>query len=264
MPLLVRDATPADYEVFVRLFPELRVPDPVLTQAQFEERMLPNTVIAIGGEPVEALGYANWRLYGATAHVVHVVVDPRARRRGVGRFMMEEVRRRAVGSGAKRWYLFVKVDNGPAIQLYERAGLVVERRGWPMIADWSALKKLEGAAGTWIFEPTLEEASQFARYHGVDPERLDMFRARAGAIFAALRDDAGICALAVFDPAFPSVCPILVTRPEDGRSLFDVFFLHAQHPDVHLCVDDAALADALYKCGAKLEYEVLRMGGALG
>src|SRR5579872_7354313 len=118
MPLFVRDATPADYEVFASLFPELRVPDPVLTQAQFEERMLPNTVVAMDGEPAKGVGYANWRFYGTTVHVVHVVVDPRAWRRGIGRLMMEEVRRRAVAKGATRWYLFVKADNVPAIRLY--------------------------------------------------------------------------------------------------------------------------------------------------
>jgi GNAT superfamily N-acetyltransferase len=264
MSLLVRDATPADYEVFARLFPELRVPDPVLTQAQFEERMLPNTIIATGGEPVETVGYANWRLYGTTAHVVHVVVDPRAWRRGVGRLMMEEIRRRVVARGATRWYLFVKADNEPAIRLYQHVGLALERRGWPTVANWSALKTLECSVGTSTFEPTLEEASRFARDHGVDPERLAIFWARAGAVFVALRDDAGICALATFDPAFPSICPILVTRPEYARPLFDLFFPHAQHPHVHLCVDDAALADALFKCGAKLEYETLRMGAPLG
>jgi hypothetical protein len=133
-----------------------------------------------------------------------------------------------------------------------------------MVADWSALKTLECSAGTSTFEPPFEEASRFARDHGVDPERLALFRARAGAVLAALQDRAGICALATFDPAFPSICPILVTRLEYARPLFDVFFPHAQHPNVHLCVDDAALADALLKCGAKLEYETLRMGASLG
>jgi hypothetical protein len=85
MPLSARDATPSDYEVFARLFPGLQVPDPLLTQAQFEgERMLPNVIIAEDGD---RLGYAYWRSYGSTAHVVHVVVDPRAWRRGVGRLL---------------------------------------------------------------------------------------------------------------------------------------------------------------------------------
>jgi ribosomal protein S18 acetylase RimI-like enzyme len=260
MPLSARDATPADYAVFARLFPELKVPDPVLTQEEFEQRMLPNTIIAEDGEPV---GYAFWRFYGAMVHVSHVIVDPRAQRRGVGRFMMEEIRRRTLGKGSTRWYLNVKADNTPAIRLYERVGLSVEQRGWSMRVDWSALRTLEGSTGTWRFAPTLEEASRFARERGIDPERLAMFRARPGVVFAALRNDAGTCALATFDPSFPSICPIAVIHPKHARPLFDAFLPHALHPYVRLCVDDEALVKALVLCGAKVEWETLRMGASL-
>jgi GNAT superfamily N-acetyltransferase len=262
MPLSARDATPSDYEVFVRLFPELQVPDPLLTQAQFEERMLPNVIIAEDGDP---LGYAYWRFYGSTAHVVHIVVDPRAWRRGVGRLLMEEVRQRAVAKGSLRWYLNVKADNTPAIRLYEHAGLLFEQRGWPMVADWSVLKTLKGSTGTWKFEPSLEEASRFAREHRIDPERLAMFRARPGVVFAALRDEAATCALAAFDTGFPGICPIAMISLEHAKPLFDALFPHARHPHVHICVEgDAALAETLRHSGAKVECETFRMGAALG
>jgi hypothetical protein len=90
-----------------------------------------------------------------------------------------------------------------------------------------------------------------------------MFRARPGVVFAALRNDAGTCALATFDPSFPSICPIAVIHPKHARPLFDAFLPHALHPYVRLCVDDEALVKALVLCGAKVEWETLRMGASL-
>ena len=262
MNLLARDATTADYELFARLFPALEVPDPVLTTAQFEEHMLPNVVVAEDGQ--QPLGYAHWRFYGATVHVVHVVVEANARRRGVGHFLMEEVRRRASAKGCTRWYLNVKAENTPAMRLYERSGLSVEQRGWSMLAAWSVLRALQGPTNIRKSEPSPEEVSRFARQHGLDPERLALVRARPGVVFVALRDDAGTCALAAFDPAFPSLYPIAVTRPAHARPLFDALFPHARDPHVNIFVEgNAALAEALHQVGAKLNFETLRMGASL-
>jgi hypothetical protein len=134
-----------------------------------------------------------------------------------------------------------------------------------MVADWSVLKTLKGSTGTWKFEPSLEEASRFVREHRIDPERLAMFRARPGVVFAALRDEAGTCALAAFDTGFPSICPIAMIRLEHAKPVFDALFPHARHPHVHICVEgDAALAETLRHSGAKVECETFRMGAALG
>jgi len=39
--------------------------------------MLSSTIVANNG--ARPVGYAHWRLYGPTAHIVHVVVAPEAR-----------------------------------------------------------------------------------------------------------------------------------------------------------------------------------------
>jgi GNAT superfamily N-acetyltransferase len=258
----VRDATTADYDAFTRLFPALQVPDPLLTAAQFEEQVRPNVIIAEDGEPV---GYAHWRIYGATVHLVHLVVDAGARRRGVGRMLIDEVRRRAFTKGCSRWYLNVKADNVPAIRLYERSGLSLEQRGWSMVADWSALLALPGPTGALDVEPSAEAVSQFARDHGIDPERLALVRARPGVAFVALRAEAGTCALAAFDPTGAGIYPIAVGNPEHAQPLFEALFAHALHLRVNLFVEgNDALADALRNGGAKPHFEFLRMGASLG
>ena len=262
MSLSIRDATPADHGAFAGLFPELQVPDPLPSPAQFEERMLPNVVMAEDG--ARSVGYAHWRLYGSTAHVVHVVVAPGARGRGVGRALLQELRGRARALGATRWYLNVKADNVSAIRLYERAGLSVEQRGWSLSATWASLAQLEGSTGAVRVEPSDEETSAFARRHSLDPERLTLARGRPGVVFAALREPGGLCALGVFDPAFPGVYPIAVAHPRHARPLLDAFLPHSRAAHVHLSVEgDAALADVLRGAGATSSYEFLRMGAPL-
>jgi hypothetical protein len=177
---------------------------------------------------------------------------------------MDEVRRRAAAGRGSRWYLNVKADNAPAIRLYERAGLSVEQRGWSMRADWAVLAALPGPTHTLQVEPSTEQVSRFALQQGLDPERLALVRARPGVVFVALRDHAGPCALAAFDPAFPGIYPVAVTRPEHARPLFDALRPHARDPHVNLFVEgNAVLAGALLGAGAKLSFETLRMGASL-
>jgi ribosomal protein S18 acetylase RimI-like enzyme len=263
MGLSLRDGAPADYPTFARLFPALEVPDPLLTAAQFEERMLPNLVIAVDDDvPV---GYAHWRLYGTTAHVVHVVVEESARGHGVGRALLEGVRGRVVTAACRRWYLNVKATNTPAIRLYERAGMTVEQRGWSLRAAWADLVALPGTATASPLEPSPEQQEDLAREHGMDAERLAQVRARPGVVFVALQEASKPVAFAAFDPAFPGIYPIAVGRSEHARVLFDALHPHANGPQVNIFVEgNAALAKVLRDGGATLSFEILRMGAALG
>jgi GNAT superfamily N-acetyltransferase len=228
MSLSIRDATAADYEVFARLQPALETPDPLLTAPQFAERMLPNVVLACdAGQPI---GYAHWQFYGAIAHVSQIVVGADARRRGAGRLLMQELRRRAWAGGCTRWYLNVKAGNAVAIRLYERSGLMIEQRGWALECDWVDLRALEGLGSPVIFEPSAAEVARFARQQTIDPERLAVVRARPGRVFIAMRDTDGICALAAFDPDFPGIYPIAVARVEHARALFEALAPQSRAP----------------------------------
>jgi hypothetical protein len=72
------------------------------------------------------------------------------------------------------------------------------------------------------------------------------------------------CPLAVFDPAFPGIYPLGVTRPAHARPLFEAIDSHARPPYTNVCVEgDAPLADTLLAAGATPTFENLRMGAAL-
>ena len=67
--LRVRPARPADHAAFVRLFPELAVDDPTLDEAQFVQKVMPETVVleaAEGPDPTRMVGYAFFQIMKST------------------------------------------------------------------------------------------------------------------------------------------------------------------------------------------------------
>ncbi|MDB4994794.1 MAG: hypothetical protein JWM74_2226 [Myxococcaceae bacterium] len=262
----VRLAMSSDYDAFARLFPELAVPDPVPTEAQFE-KMLPRVVVLSEGDDI--LGYAFWQVYGTTAHVVHVVVAPNARGRGAGARLMANVRERVIAEGCVRWYLNVKKDNAPALRLYEREGLRHAVEAMTMRLPWTAVDALGSAAITGIeaFEPSPSDDAAIAARFGIHRERIALLRARPGFVLRALREaqHAGVLVgFTAFDPSFSSAYPFRVARPELARPLFEALRPHARQPELVVSVEgDPALAHALVTAGGRVDFELVQLGAAL-
>ena len=263
MSLAVRDATPEDYPVFARLFPALAVHDPLLTPAQFAARMLPTVIVV--EDAAEPIGYSFWQVHGPRAHVVHVVVDERARGRGAGRALMEEVRLRVLAEKCSRWVLNVKQDNARAIRLYERCGLAIEQEGWTVVAEWSRLASLPAFEGeVTAYTPDRSEDPDLAARFGETPERLRILRSRDGIVLLGLREAGAAVAFAAFNPALPGVYPVRLARVELARPLFDGLRGNARDGLVQVSVEgDHALFDALKACGAQVRHATYRMGAAL-
>jgi GNAT superfamily N-acetyltransferase len=267
----VRDATVDDYPVFVRLFPELGVEDPVLTPEQFATRMLPRVVIveSDGAGASPSVGYASWNVYGRLAHLGNIVVDPSARGQGAGRALLDAVRERARAASCDRWYLNVKQDNTSALALYGRAGFEVERESWAIATAWSALAALPAAPGdAEPFEPTGETDAEVGADIGFPAERIALLRARPGEVLAAFREPGGgrVVAFAAFDPSFPGVYPVGVApgRTRLLGSLFERLRLHARQDPVNVVVEgNEQIRDALVAVGARVTYALYRMSGPL-
>lgn len=117
----IRDARAEDHELFSRFFAELRVPDVTPDAARWVGELAPGAFF-IEDEGV-AVAYCSAFARGEAGHVVHVVVDPRQRRRGLGRALMDEAARRLRAAGCRRWFLNVRVDNPSAIALYGGLGM---------------------------------------------------------------------------------------------------------------------------------------------
>jgi GNAT superfamily N-acetyltransferase len=268
---VARAGQSSDYGVYARLFPELGVDDPLLSPEQFAERMLPRVLVLEGASEeaagASAAGYASWQVYGETAHVVHVVVDPRARRQGAGHTLMEAVRARALADGCTRWMLNVKAENAPAIRLYERCGLAIERQGWAVLTAWSQLRALPEARTHAVpFVPSCDEDGSLAVRLDLPTERIALLRRRTGVVLLGLREDSEPVAFAAFDPAFPGIYPLRVARVDLARPMFDLLGSHASSGEDRVFVvveGDRALLDALMAVGASVRHAFLRMGGVV-
>ena len=83
-------------------------------------------------DDTEIIGYAGLDHGGEISDVMTIAVHPKARGRGLGRHLLDELLTRAARSGARRVMLEVRADNLSAVRLYERSGftLVQTRRGY--------------------------------------------------------------------------------------------------------------------------------------
>jgi GNAT superfamily N-acetyltransferase len=259
----VRRATVEDHAAVRRLFAELGVPDPPPEQDGFAGHWLPRVIVACDGDDV--VGYAHWRIYGRTAHVVHVVAAPEMRTRGVGRALMEAVRGAVRAEGCTRWYLNVKRDNAPALRLYARHGMAIERELWAMEIAWAQVDTLAGEREVAAYTPDPEEEAAIAARFALDRDRLASLRAH-GLKVLALREGGEPAACAAFAPQFPGAAVFCVARAGLARPLFEGCRAHAdlaRFDFIRLVVDsDRALVDALVAVGAKITFELFQMGAS--
>jgi GNAT superfamily N-acetyltransferase len=261
-----RRATAADHAAVRRLFAELGVPDPPPEAEGFAQHWLPRVIVACDGacDGDEVVGYAHWRIYGGTAHVVNVVAASAARGRGVGGALMDAVRAAVRAEGCTRWYLNVKRDNAPALRLYARHGMAIERELWAMEIAWAQVDSLAGDREAAAYTPGPEEDAAIADRFALERDRLASLRARPGTKVIALREGGAPAAYAAFEPQFPGAAVFCVARVALARPLFEGCRAHAdlaRFDFLRLVVDGArALAEALVAGGAKITFELRQMG----
>jgi len=84
------------------------------------------------GEDGELCGYLIVSRYVDAWHVMNVAVAPDFRRRGIATTMLDRLFELTAGDGRRGYTLEVRVSNGDAIRLYERAGFRARgiRRGY--------------------------------------------------------------------------------------------------------------------------------------
>ena len=266
MTFTVRPATPDDHPGFARLFLELGVHDPTPNAEEFAITLLPRVLVLHEGG--ETLGYIYWQVYGVTAHVTHLVVDPRVRGRGAGRALIEAMRAHVLAEGCARWYLHVKRDNGAAIHLYEACGLRSQLETWALHLTWTQIATLPRPALTLrVFTPTADDDARISARFDIDVERLARLRSWPRRVFVGLREGETIVAFVAFDPKNGTAHSFRYSRPEIAWLLLDALRAHAspEGPEaLQFSVEnDRPLVDALLASGAAVVHEILRMTAEL-
>lgn len=106
------------------------------SRKMFEGELGKSTSICVGAferePPWELLGYLVVSRYVDAWHIMNVAVDPRHRRRGIARVLLNELFARTADSAMRGYTLEVRVSNAGAIRLYEQLGFVIRgrRRGY--------------------------------------------------------------------------------------------------------------------------------------
>jgi ribosomal-protein-alanine N-acetyltransferase len=119
----VRSAREGDLDRIARL-EETAFQDPWPREMLAYELAHPHAVLLVASRCEEEApdAYAAFRHAAGEAELLRVGVDPEARRAGLARALLIEGLERLVRLGVQVCFLEVRVDNAPAIQLYESLG----------------------------------------------------------------------------------------------------------------------------------------------
>jgi ribosomal protein S18 acetylase RimI-like enzyme len=258
----LRPADADDYASFARLFPELGIDDPLPTPTIWASAFVPYTLVALDGSDV--VGYCYAQEYDDTGYVRHLVVAPSARRRGVGRALMEATAQRLRAAGKTGWRLNVGATNGPAHALYSALGLRRLYASTAVRVPWGCLAALPAARAAVRELPAARDA-EIERLFALPRGQLGPARATKRLVLGALADDGACVGLAVFSPAFPGAFPFRILDPGATRPLLEAMRPHVEAvPYVNLVIDDdAPLVSLLMSTGAEPRADFLHFGGAL-
>jgi ribosomal-protein-alanine N-acetyltransferase len=131
--LAVRLATFQDLEAISRL-EEVAFKDPWPADMLACELAHPQALLLLAsrGEGDPPAGYAAFRHAAGEAELLRLAVLPGERRRGIARVLVAEGLERLVREGIQVCFLEVRVDNEPAVALYEHLGFarIGRRRGY--------------------------------------------------------------------------------------------------------------------------------------
>lgn len=259
----VRAAVNADYDAFARLFRQLGVPDPTPSQEKWEREIAPRTLVAVSEGAV--VGYCFVQTLRDTGYVRHLVSDASARRRGVGRTLMNAVRSRFRAEGCTRWCLNVRPDNVAALGLYRALGMEVAYPSTAMSIAWIDVPRLPDGPGRAVVDPLLDARVE-ARF-GLPAGQLADTRTRVGYVVLTLVEGAEVVGVAAFDPSFPGAFPFRVAGPSCVRSLLTGMRPHARTEDLEVRIvieDGAAVEDSVLAAGGTVRLRMLHLRGALG
>jgi GNAT superfamily N-acetyltransferase len=263
-PLIsIRRATIDDYAAFARLFPELGVDDPVPSPEAWARAYVPFTRVAT--DDAEVLGYCYCQEYDDSGYVRNVAVAPGARRRGVGRALMEATARHLRVLGKTHWRLNVGPKNGAAIALYESLGMRTLYPSRAVRVPRTSLAALP-AAGTRVrILPPAREA-EVERLFGLPRGQLGSLRDIGRLLFEAVAGPTTPClGLAVFAPTFPGAFPFRVVEIGALRPLIGEMYARTDgDAPLNLVIDaDERVVKLLLDAGAEARAEFLHLAGPL-
>ncbi len=260
----LRPASLDDHALYVRFFAELGTPEGPLESSRWQTECVSSSAFLV--EAGREVGYAAWELAGENAHVRHVVIEPAARGRGLGRQLMIDLGGLLRSKGAQAWRLNVFSTNATAIGLYEGLGLRAIYSSAVLRLDWNFVARLPCAASrAGDANPAFDAVNEVK--FGLLQGQLARTRSKQGVmIVAATAADGLQVGLAAFDPSIPGAFPFRCKPPEHARTLLDGLRerYHGDKPFVQLVIEDSeVITRALELAGAQRLHDIVHMRGSI-
>jgi ribosomal protein S18 acetylase RimI-like enzyme len=255
----IRPARAEDHEIFARFFVELGVPDAMPDPERWAAELMPGAFfVEEDGQPA-AYGVVFPR--GEAGHVLHVVVGPEHRGRGLGKVVMAEAARRLRAAGCRRWFLNVRDDNPSAIALYRSVGMRLAYRASSLRLGDDVVRALPVPDGVVVSVLDDEQARAAEKRYSLVPGSANRL---PGLGLGAFR--AGVlCGVARFVEALARSAPFKVDEAGVVRPLLDE--MRARLPEkstVKVVLEDQPDVIAwLLKLGAVEELSLLHLTGDL-
>jgi|SoiMethySBSTD1v2_1073268.scaffolds.fasta_scaffold141843_2 ribosomal protein S18 acetylase RimI-like enzyme len=255
----IREVGPMDYDAFRRMFAELGLPESPPGREDWWLDVAPGSFfLEEGGEPV---AYVAAFPRGESGHLLHLVVAPSHRGRGLGRVALEEAARRLRAAGCRRWHLNVKEDNEAALELYLRMGFQRAHSARALRVSEDTLGRLPGGRRIKVGRLAEEDAVAAEARFGVPAGSL----LRLPGVGLRADRNGDLCGVSrlILDGA--RAAPFRVDNEDVVKPLLDA--MHRLAPDVpfvRLVIEaEPELADWLCKLGAIEELRLVHLRGEL-
>lgn len=263
MKTTVRQAAVEDHLLYSRLLPELAVDDPPPDAAKWASELQPNTLVAEQGGV--AVGVCTFVELQGCGHVRALMVDPRSRRAGAGRALLEAVAAKLRAGNCTKWTLNVKPQNVGAIALYVSLGFERDYSATALRLPWSSVEKLPPSPPVQARMVTPEDDRALEQLFSLSPGQVAGLRKSKRLLLTLVDEGAGI-ALAAFDPAYPGAFPFRVKELGFARALLESMRPHAL-PGAEwtgvVVENDEALAKLLRAHGASVRMDIDHYTGEL-
>lgn len=266
----LRPATDADYPWLVKFLPQLQSGDPIPTEEQYRSMYLARFSLFVPADGGDPAGCAVLDALDDTGYVRVVVVDEPHRSKGVGARLMAAIAEKLRANGCTKWCINVKVDNEPALRLYERFGMRRAYESHALRVPWERVSAL----------PATHEIIDARELRPEDDAAIEAAWELPRGQLAQMRQMAGQHVFGLFDPAdatrtklgvaranprHPGVFPFRVARPEYARTLIEAARpLFDQSAPLGVVVeDDAPLAELFLSLGAERKMHLAHMRGSI-
>ena len=262
----IRCARSTDRSAYAALFPELGIDDPIPDVRDFENRILPHTLVAERSGAV--VGFVWYVQNQASGYIRQLVVDPAFRRQGLGRRLMLEAAVRLQKNGAGSWYLNVKPANKPALALYEQLGFSPRHLSVALRIRWSEVHAMQDPSDRSYAVPLLlDRAAHVEKSLGLATGKLDRILHDKNLVIMELQSASGaILGVAAFDPGFPGASPFCVRDVQWTKPLLAALEPFGRRETPYLQIVDKAdseLSRYLRSHGAEVRLEILCLEGTL-